>query len=147
MAGLLSCQREIEPAVSGEQIPDGFVEVTFTADYPEPVAVPTRAKMGEGATEDEFNLYLCLYGPGEGFVQNWIPATPQTFNKNTDGYITSVDYKALLPLTDEMRTIHLFVNPPKDADSAATIIAMEKQIADLKGEIAAYEATLKLAKK
>ena len=120
MAGLLSCQRVIEPAVSGEQIPDGFVEVTFTADYPEPVAVPTRAKMGEGATEDEFNLYLCLYGPGEGFVQNWIPATPQTFNKNTDGYITSVDYKALLPLTDEMRTIHLFVNPPADADPTLT---------------------------
>lgn len=34
-----------------------------------------------------------------------------------------------------------YENPPKDADSAATIIAMEKQIADLKGEIAAYEAT------
>lgn len=34
-----------------------------------------------------------------------------------------------------------YQNPPEDADSAATIIAMEKQIADLKGEIAAYEAT------
>lgn len=34
-----------------------------------------------------------------------------------------------------------YQNPPKDADSAATIIAMEKQITDLKGEIAAYEAT------
>ena len=33
-----------------------------------------------------------------------------------------------------------YQNPPEDADSAATIIAMEKQIGDLKGEIAAYEA-------
>lgn len=34
-----------------------------------------------------------------------------------------------------------YQNPPEDADSAATIIAMEKQIGDLKGEIDAYEAT------
>ena len=34
-----------------------------------------------------------------------------------------------------------YQNPPDDADSAATIIAMEKQIDDLKGEIASYEAT------
>lgn len=34
-----------------------------------------------------------------------------------------------------------YQNPPEDADSAATIIAMEKQIADMKGEIAAHEAT------
>lgn len=34
-----------------------------------------------------------------------------------------------------------YQNPPKDSDSAATIIAMEKQIDDLKGEIASYEAT------
>lgn len=34
-----------------------------------------------------------------------------------------------------------YQNPPEDSDSAATIIAMEKQIDDLKGEIASYEAT------
>lgn len=34
-----------------------------------------------------------------------------------------------------------YQNPPEDADSSATIIAMEKQIGDLKGEIAAHEAT------
>ena len=34
-----------------------------------------------------------------------------------------------------------YQNPPEDADSAATIIAMEKQISDLNGKIAAYEAT------
>ena len=120
LAGLLACQREIEPAVSDGQVPDGFVEVTISADYPEPVAVPTRAKMGEGATQDEFDLYLCLFGPGEGFVQNWIPATPQTFHTNTDGYITSVDFKALLPITEEKRTVHLIVNPPADADPTLT---------------------------
>lgn len=35
----------------------------------------------------------------------------------------------------------VYKSPPDDADSAATIIAMENQIGDLKGEIAAYEAT------
>lgn len=34
-----------------------------------------------------------------------------------------------------------YQNQTEDADSAATIIAMENQIADLKSEIAAYEAT------
>ena len=34
-----------------------------------------------------------------------------------------------------------YQNPPEDVDSAATIAAMEKQIDDLKGEIASYEAT------
>ena len=34
-----------------------------------------------------------------------------------------------------------YQNPPEDADSAATIIAMENQIDDLNGKIAGYEAT------
>ena len=34
-----------------------------------------------------------------------------------------------------------YQNPPKDSDSATTIISMEQQIADLKSEIASYEAT------
>ncbi|MCR5548216.1 MAG: hypothetical protein K6F25_05645 [Bacteroidales bacterium] len=145
MAGLLSCQREIAPAVSGEQIPDGFVEVTFTADYPEPVAVPTRAKMGEGATPDEFNLYLCLYGPGEGFVQNWIPATRVgDFRTNAGGYITGADYKALLPITDEKRTVHLFVNPPADADPTLSDYmdnVMEKMV-DTDGECSYWQQVI-----
>jgi hypothetical protein len=113
----MSCQREKELAdlVDGT-CPDGFVEVTISAGMPEPVAPPTRAKMGEGATPDEFELYLCLYGPGEGFVQNWIPTTPiQVHTDPVTGYVTKVDYKAQLPITDEKRVIHLIVNPPAEA--------------------------------
>ena len=35
-----------------------------------------------------------------------------------------------------------YENPPEDADSAATIIAMERQLTDLKSENAAYDATV-----
>ena len=35
-----------------------------------------------------------------------------------------------------------YENPPKDSDSAATIINQENEISNLKSEIAAYEATL-----
>ena len=117
LAGLMSCQREKELAdlVYGT-CPEGFVEVTISADMPEPVAPTTRAKMGEGATQDEFELYLCLYGPGDGFFQNWIPTTPVNWELDVHGYVRKIDYKALLPITDEKRVIHLFVNPPVKAD-------------------------------
>ena len=35
-----------------------------------------------------------------------------------------------------------YENPPEDADSAATIVAMEQQLTDLKSENAAYDATV-----
>ena len=117
LAGLMSCQREKEPAdlVDGP-CPEGFVEVTISTGMPEPVAPATRAKMAEGHIPDEFELYLCLYGPGEGFVQNWIPTTPVRFYTDpVTGYVTKVDYKAQLPITDEKRVVHLIVNPPVEA--------------------------------
>ena len=122
LAGLMSCQREKELAdlVDGT-CPEGFVEVTISAGMPEPVAPSTRAKMGEGASQDEFDLYLCLYGPGEGFVQNWIPTTPVRFYTDpVTGYVTKVDYKAQLPITDEKRVVHLIVNPPVEANPTLT---------------------------
>lgn len=122
LAGLMSCQREKELVDAiDETCPDGFVEVVFTAGLPEPVALPTRSKiMGEGADEDDFELYLCLYGPGDGFVQSWIPTTRVRTHTNSAGYVTSIEYKALLPVTDEKRTIHLIVNPPVEADPTLT---------------------------
>ena len=40
------------------------------------------------------------------------------------------------------RLMDAYENPPKDADSAATIERLELQVSDLKAENAAYEATL-----
>lgn len=40
------------------------------------------------------------------------------------------------------RLMDAYENPPKDADSAATIERLEQQVSDLKAENAAYEATL-----
>lgn len=143
LAGLVACQSEIGPD-SGEPCTDGFVEVTVSANYPEPVAAPTRAKMGEGATPDEFNMFLCLYGPGEGFVQNWIPASLQEVRTNADGYITGADFKVMLPVTDEKRTVHIFVNPPADADPTLTDYidnVMEKMV-DTNGECSYWQQAI-----
>ena len=109
-AGLFACQKETDeptPAVGGDK-----VEVVFDVQYPEAIPVGTKAVMGENplGTED-FNLYLCLYGAGDGYVQNWIPAS-ETNTTVTDGYITGGTYKVLLPLSDEARTIHFIANPP-----------------------------------
>ncbi|MBR3287184.1 MAG: hypothetical protein IKI72_05125 [Bacteroidales bacterium] len=109
-AGLFACQKETdEPVpVAGDK-----VEVTFDVQFPEAIPVETKATMGENplGTED-FNLYLCIYGAGDGYVQNWIPAT--VTNKTVvDGYLTGGKYKALLPLSDEPRTIHFIANPPE----------------------------------
>ena len=119
LAGLVACEREKDFLVD-EPCTDGFVEVTISTSYPEAVAVPTRSPMGEGADPDEFDLYLCLYGPGEGFFQNWIPTTRVNTVLDTKGYVQRIDYRALLPVTDEKRVVHLVVNPPIVADPTLT---------------------------
>ena len=106
-AGLIACQQEYsQPAALSDQ---NEVEVTFAVQFPELIPVDTKSPMGEGPTD--LNLWLCLYGPGDGFVQNWIPA--QVVSTTTDGgYITGGTYKVMLPLTDEQRTVHLYANAP-----------------------------------
>ena len=116
LAALVSCSREsIETATT----PDGFVEVTIPVYFTSPVLVPTRAQWAEGPTADAFKLYLCVYGSGKGLVQNWIPAKVLSLN-SVGGYVTSGEYKAMLPLADEERTIHLYVNPPASVNPTLT---------------------------
>lgn len=117
LAVLASCQRE--NPVSVQQPEDDFVEVTFPVSFASPVLAPTRAPMGEGPTTTDFNLYLCVYGPGDGFVQNWIKA--MIVNLETEnGFVVRGTYKAMLPLADDQRTLHLFVNPPDEANPTLT---------------------------
>ena len=108
-AVLIACQKEntqFEIPAGGEK-----VEVTFSVLFPEPIIINTKAEsaMGEGPTS--LDLMLCLYGAGDGYVQNWIPA--QIVSTTTEGgFITGGTYKASLPVTDEPRIVHLFANAP-----------------------------------
>ena len=112
-AGLLSCQQDIYDTDPNELLDVDKVEVTFSVQFPEPIPVWTKAPMGENPLADEaFDLYLCLYGAGDGYVQNWIPAT-EISKTVVDGYITGGSFKALLPLSDERRVIHFIANPPE----------------------------------
>ena len=88
------------------------MEVTFSLQLPGPLPAPTKARMGEGPTADDFVLHLCLFGPDEGEVRHWIPARLETPQTDGRGFITGGEFKVLLPLSDEKRTIHLIANPP-----------------------------------
>ena len=122
-AGLVACQQDIYDTDPKELLDVDKVEVTFSVQFPEPIPVGTKAPMGENplATED-FDLYLCLYGAGDGYVQNWIPAT-ETTKTVADGYITGGTFKALLPLSDEKRVIHFIANPPARLISTPPVAA------------------------
>ena len=110
LAGFMtSCQQEWTPKDNGDTI-----TVEVSVQLPEPMPVPTKAKMAEGPTLDEFNLYLCLYGSGAGYIQNWIPTVLQNTQTDANGYITGGTFLVELPKTSEQRTIHFFVNPPAD---------------------------------
>ena len=118
LAVLVSCQRENFESV--RQSEDGFLEVTFPVSFASPSLAPsTRAKMGEGPTTADFNLYVCVYGPGDGFVQNWIKAKILNLVEE-NGFIVRGTYKVMLPLADDQRTLHLFVNPPAAANPTLT---------------------------
>lgn len=114
LIGLASCQE----AYRIETTPSDSVEVTFNVQFPEPVAPATRGTMGEGALASEgFDVYLCLFGSGDGYVQNWIPTTKVgDFTTDANDYITGGSFKAMLPLTDDQRTVHVIVNPPAAAN-------------------------------
>lgn len=109
--GLVSCQPEMFNGKGSISDAD-LVEVTFSVQLPEPMPVSTKASMGEGPTADEFEIHLCIYGPGDGFVQNWVEATNVTTATNAAGYVTGGTFKALIPVADDQRTIHVIANPP-----------------------------------
>jgi len=107
---LVSCQNELKPGAAA--LDADAVKVTLSVQFPEPVPAPTKAKMGEGPTADAFEIHLCLFGPGDGYVQNWIPTTLATPTVDAQGYITGGNFSVYLPITDEKRTIHVIANPP-----------------------------------
>jgi hypothetical protein len=110
LTGLISCQPE---AFNGEIGKADTVEVTISVQFPEPLSVATKARMSDGPTADAFDIHLCLYGPGEGYVQNWIDATDVTFNEDpVTHFVTGGTFKALLPITNDRRTVHIIANPP-----------------------------------
>lgn len=115
LIGLVSCQ---EALWNQENAPIDEVEVTLSVQFPEPVAPATRGTMAEGPLKsEEFEIYLCLYGSGEGYVQNWIPTTNVTYTYDaTDTYITGGTFKAMLPLTDDRRVVHVVANPPAEVN-------------------------------
>ena len=114
LLGLVSCQpAEFNTHNSADS---DQVEVTFSVQFPEPVPVPTKARMGEGPVnteENPFDIHLCVYGPGEGFVQNWITASLVSTTTDAAGYVTQGTFKALLPIAADERKIHIIANPPK----------------------------------
>ena len=117
LAGLVSCEQEFNPGaqtVPGTQ-PDK-VKVSFNVQFPEPVAVETKAPMGEGPkVADGFDIGFCIYGSGDGFVQNWIPADLEEPLTDANGYIIGGKFSIWLPLTDEKRTVHVIANVPEGA--------------------------------
>ena len=117
LAGLCSCQSELKQIGN---LPADEVELTFRVQFPEPVRPATRGSMADGALESEaFEIFLCLYGSGDGYVQNWIPTTNVSY-ETSGGYITGGTFKALLPLTTDLRIVHVIANPPADAGSVTS---------------------------
>lgn len=110
LMGLISCQPEM---FNGETGKADTVEVTISVAFPEPIEVATKARMSDGPLADAFDIHLCLFGPGEGYVQNWIDATDITYTEDpVTHYVTGGTFKALLPITSDRRTVHIIANPP-----------------------------------
>lgn len=124
-AGLIACQQEnTQPGLLSDE---NEVEVTFDVFFPELIPLNTKSPMGEGPTE--LSLNLCLYGAGDGYVQNWVPTT--IISTITEGgYIKGGTYKAKLPITDEQRIVHLFANAPDDIIIDYMDVVMEHMISE-----------------
>ena len=115
--GLVSCQPEMFNG-NGKASDAEMVELTFSVQFPEPIPIATKGKMGEGlinTPSDSLSLHLCIFGSGNGYVQNWIEAEKTETYTNTSGYVTGGEFKVLLPVADDERTIHIIANPPMDA--------------------------------
>ena len=118
LAGLVACQKEFDSGVqTAPEAQPGMVEVSFNVLFPEPLQAGTKSVMGERPLADGFNLGFCIYGAGDGFVQNWQKAETVTLTTNSQG-ITEGIFKVWLPLTDEKRIVHVIADIPVDADPA-----------------------------
>ena len=108
LALAVSCEN---PLLTNDSSDAEMVEVTMSVTFPEPLAVSTKAPMGEGPTADAFDIHLCVYGPGDGYVQNWIK--PLSMTKDiVGGFVVGGTFKVLLPVSKDQRTIHIIANPP-----------------------------------
>ncbi len=115
LAGFVSCQQEINPGVQTIEPQDDFVEVSFNVEFPDPLPINTKSPMGEGPLVNGFSLGFCIYGAGDGFLQNWQKAEMVT--PTTDGdYMTGGTFKVLLPLTNEKRIVHIIADIPDEFD-------------------------------
>ena len=142
VAGLMvACQREPAPATPGVYPEGAVAEATFTVPFPADFRPATRAQMGEGPTVDAFQLFLCLYGPGEGYVQHWIPTELLDYSCDENGYIKSGTYHVFLPLTNERRVVHFYANPPESENPTTSDYidnVMEKMV-DTDGECSYWQ--------
>ena len=147
MMGLVACQPEMFNG--NTEVPDAeSVAVVFSVQLPEPIPVATKGTMGEGPLESEaFDIHLCVYGSGQGYVQNWITASHLSTSTTTiDGksYITGGTFKTFLPVTDEKRTIHIIANPPEEVVPTTTDYLdniMEKMVTGKNATTGQYEAS------
>lgn len=120
LLGVISCQPEMFND-KGDSSDAETAELVFSVQFPEPIPVTTKGTMDHGPRAAEaFDIHLCIFGPGDGYVQNWITATkvgePTTTTYNDVEYITGGNFKVLLPLTDDKRTVHIIANPPESAN-------------------------------
>lgn len=120
LLGVISCQPEMFND-KGDSSDAETAELVFSVQFPEPIPVTTKGTMDHGPRAAEaFDIHLCIFGPGDGYVQNWITATkvgePTTTTFNDVEYITGGNFKVLLPLTDDKRTVHIIANPPESAN-------------------------------
>ena len=147
MMGLVACQPEM---FNGNTVvpEEESVAVVFSVQFPEPIPVATKGTMGEGPLASEaFDIHLCVYGSGDGYVQNWITAThlaktTTTIGENT--YITGGKFKTFLPVTDEKRTIHIIANPPAEVVPTTDDYldnVMERMVTGKNEDTGQYEAS------
>ena len=116
LAGLVSCQQELSQGVQAPASEPDMVELSFNVQFPELIPVGTKGTMGEYPDANDFNVYLCLYGSGKGYVQNWIKAKTVSITPGTNN--TKGTFVVKLPITDEKRVVHIMVNPPLEVDSS-----------------------------
>lgn len=131
LLGLVACQPN-ELFNGGSNIDGDKVEVTLSVQFPEPLTVPTKAPMSESPDANAFDIYLCVYGPGNGAFQNWIKATDVTLTTDSDGKYVGT-FTTFLPVADDQRTVHIFVNPPEGVTPVGTDYidhVMEKMVTE-----------------
>ena len=140
LAGLVSCQQDVNLANQVPVSEPDMVEVSFNDQFPELLPVNTKGSMGEYPDADDFNVYLCLYGAGDGYVQNWIPAKTVSITPGTNN--TKGTFVVKLPITDEKRIVHILVNPPVEENeppiSDYIYNVMEKMVTE-KGECSYWQ--------